>query len=248
MANKLGAAVEDLPLEVYTPAPALGEWAGLPSAMARDMASARELGWRLFVRDAPRSTGRACWALPGHCSLRSPPGSSSSCLQSKQVLALGDTAIPYPVYVLLGTTYWQIFVEALNAPLKSVTAAKPILARIAFPREALILSSAYLVVFNALVKSVVLVGVFLYFDVSLSVGLLFVPLAVGLLILLPANRGSTRDAERRPRCFGGSWPSGSPSHRNEPRCARRDPECGGSLRLARERGQRALARPRDPGP
>jgi lipopolysaccharide transport system permease protein len=184
MANKLGVAVEDLPLEVYTPAPALGEWAGLPSAMARDMASARELGWRLFVRDAPRSTGRACWALPGHCSLRSPPGSSSSCLQSKQVLALGDTAIPYPVYVLLGTTYWQIFVEALNAPLKSVPAAKPILARIAFPREALILSSAYLVVFNALVKSVVLVGVFLYFDVSLSVGLLFVPLAVGLLILL----------------------------------------------------------------
>jgi hypothetical protein len=35
MANKLGVAVEDLPLEVYTPAPALGEWAGLPSAMAR---------------------------------------------------------------------------------------------------------------------------------------------------------------------------------------------------------------------
>jgi lipopolysaccharide transport system permease protein len=152
--------------------------------MLKDLGTARELGWRLFVRDVSaqyrQSLLGVTWALL--------PALATALvfivLQSKQVLAPGETSIPYPVYVLLGTTYWQVFVEALNAPLKSVTAAKPILARIAFPREALILSSAYLVAFNALIKSVVLLGVFLYFDVPASVGLLFAPVAVAFLILL----------------------------------------------------------------
>jgi lipopolysaccharide transport system permease protein len=184
MASTPGAAVEDLPLAIYTPSAVPSDWSRLPSIMLKDLGTARELGWRLFVRDVSaqyrQSLLGVTWALL--------PALATALvfivLQSKQVLAPGETSIPYPVYVLLGTTYWQVFVEALNAPLKSVTAAKPILARIAFPREALILSSAYLVAFNALIKSVVLLGVFLYFDVPASVGLLFAPVAVAFLILL----------------------------------------------------------------
>jgi lipopolysaccharide transport system permease protein len=174
----------ELPLTLYTPAPALRAPIRLLRDMARDLLAARELGWRLFVRDLSaqfrQSLLGVTWAfLPPLLT-----GLLFIALQSQRVLDFGPTEIPYPVFVLIGTTYWQVFVDALNAPLKSVTAAKPILVRIHFPHEALILSSLYLVLFNALLKVVVLVGVFVYFDVQMTTGLLLAPVAVALLILL----------------------------------------------------------------
>ena len=97
---------------------------------------------------------------------------------------LGKTDIPYPVYVMVGTTLWQVFTESLNAPLKSVIAAKPMLAKINFPREALIVSAFYDVLFNLLIKSIIIVGIFVYFKVPLTWGLLMAPMAILILILL----------------------------------------------------------------
>ncbi len=178
-----------LPLTVYTPEPALRAPGRLLREMLRDLRAARELGWRLCVRDVSAQFRQSLlgitWAFV-------PPlltGLLFIALQSQRVLDFGPTEIPYPVFVLVGTTYWQIFVDALNAPLKSVTAAKPILVRILFPREALILSSLYLVLFNALIKGVVLVGIFLYFDLEATSGLLLAPLVVLLLILLGLTIG-----------------------------------------------------------
>lgn len=180
----LSATADALPVAVYTPAPALGDPRALAGAMLRDLRAARELGWRLFVRDVSAQYRQSLLGLLWALLPALATGLVFIALQSQRVLGLGETQIPYPVYVLLGTTFWQVFVEALNAPLKSVTAAKPILARIQFPREALILSSAYLVAWNALMKSIVLVGVLVWFEVSPTTGLLFAPLAVALLILL----------------------------------------------------------------
>jgi lipopolysaccharide transport system permease protein len=41
---------------------------------------------------------------------------------------MGETVLPYPVYVFTGTMLWAIFMEAANAPLQQTTAAKPMLA------------------------------------------------------------------------------------------------------------------------
>ena len=45
--------------------------------------------------------------------------------------------MPYALFVLVGTTLWQTFADAATAPLKVVSEAKPLLAKINFPREAL---------------------------------------------------------------------------------------------------------------
>ena len=189
MANDLsiggtGGDSAELPLALYTPRPALAAPAAELRAMGRDLLAARELGWRLFVRDVSAQYRQS---LLGITWAFLPPlltGLVFIALQSKSVLNLADTAIPYPVFVLIGTCYWQVFIDALGAPLKSVTSAKPILTRIHFPREALILSSLYWVLFNALLKGVVLVGVFVWFDVPVRLGLLLAPLAVAMLIVL----------------------------------------------------------------
>jgi lipopolysaccharide transport system permease protein len=47
---------------------------------------------------------------------------------------------------------WQVFVDSLNAPLRVVVAAKPMLVRINVPREAVLLSGLAQATFGALVR------------------------------------------------------------------------------------------------
>ena len=61
-------------------------------------------------------------------------------LNGSGIVTPGDTGLPYPVYVFAGTMLWSVFMDAANAPLQQTTAAKPMLAKINFPCEALILS------------------------------------------------------------------------------------------------------------
>ena len=105
-------------------------------------------------------------------------------MQSRNIINFGETDIPYPVYVLIGTLLWQIFTESLNAPLKSVTMAKPLLVKVNFTHEALIISAFYLVVFNTLIKLIIMLGVVLFFNIDLSWGLLVSIIPIFMLILL----------------------------------------------------------------
>ena len=110
-------------------------------------------------------------------------------LQSRKIVDFGETDIPYPVFVLVGTTLWQVFAESLNAPLQSVRKAKLMLAKIKFPYEALILGAFYTILFNFLIKSIVLIGILLFFKVKITLGLLLVPMAIFMLILLGITFG-----------------------------------------------------------
>ncbi len=73
-------------------------------------------------------------------------------LNASGIVRMGETVLPYPVYVFTGTMLWAIFMEAASAPLQQTTAAKPMLAKINFPREALIVSGNYQTLFNAGIK------------------------------------------------------------------------------------------------
>lgn len=173
-----------LPVAVYSPAPMLASPAKLAREMLRDLLASRELAWQLFVRDVSaqyrQSLLGVVWALLPPLAM----GLVFILLQAGGVVTVAETNVPYPVFVLVGTTYWQVFVDALNAPLKSVTSGKAILTKVNFPREALILSAVYNVLFQLFFKGLVLLGVFVYFDVPLQTGLLLAPLAILMLILL----------------------------------------------------------------
>jgi len=153
-------------------------------SMVSDIKESRELSWRLFVRDVSaqyrQSVFGVLWAFV-------PPVITSMIfiiLQSRNIVNFGETDIPYPVYVLVGTILWQLFAESLNAPLKSVTGAKPILVKINFPRESLIVSAIFLTLFNLSIKLIVLAVIFILFQVPLSWGMLLAPVAIIMLMLL----------------------------------------------------------------
>jgi len=152
--------------------------------MLRDLASSRDLAWRLFVRDLSaqyrQSLFGVVWAFV-------PPIITSAIfifLQERRIINFGETTIPYPVFVLVSVLLWQVFTESLNGPLKSVTLAKPLLVKINFPREALIISSFYMVIFNLLIKTVILGVIFLIFRIPLSWGAVLAVFPVFMLIIL----------------------------------------------------------------
>ncbi|AKG24468.1 polysialic acid transporter [Calothrix sp. 336/3] len=173
-----------LPEVIYTPASQLRYPSLLVKQMWRDLLASRELAWRLMVRDVKAQYRQSffgiAWAfLP---SIFMALGFTLA--QDAQVIHIGKTDIPYPVYLVFNTVLWQTFVEALNAPIQAVIAAKGMLARVNFPREALILAKIGETLFNFTIKTLLIILLFIIFKVSLAWTVIFTPLAIINLIFL----------------------------------------------------------------
>jgi lipopolysaccharide transport system permease protein len=75
-------------------------------------------------------------------------------------------------------------VEALNGPVQGVTAAKAMLAKINFPREALILAKLGQVFFNFAIKLFLIVGLFVWFQMPVTWSVVLAPVALIHLVML----------------------------------------------------------------
>jgi len=71
-------------------------------------------------------------------------------------VTLTETGVAYPVYAFSGTLIWSIITEAINSPTQSTNASKGIISKINFPKEALVLTGIYKLLFNSSVKVVLL--------------------------------------------------------------------------------------------
>jgi len=174
---------------VYSPESDIRSPRRLILSMFRDLRDCRELAWRLFIRDV---SAKYRQSLLGILWAFIPPiltGAIFIILQSKKIVNFGHTDIPYPVFALVGTTLWQLFTESLNAPLISVNTAKPMITKINFPREALILSAFYQVLFNLLIKSLIIIAILIYFHLVVGWSLLLAFPVILILILLGITIG-----------------------------------------------------------
>jgi lipopolysaccharide transport system permease protein len=169
---------------VYTPESPLRRPVRMLREMFHDLRASRELAWRLCVRDISAQYRQS---MLGYVWAFVPPLVSSLpfiFLRSQGIVGIKDTAIPYAAYALIGTMIWQVFVDALNSPLKTVIAAKTMLAKINFPREAILLSGLGQVFFNFLIRLVLLVGVFAWFRIVPPMTAIFFPLGILSLVAI----------------------------------------------------------------
>ncbi|MFC3160381.1 lipopolysaccharide transport system permease protein [Chryseobacterium arachidis] len=83
--------------------------------------------------------------------------------------------IPYPVFVILGTTIWNIFAEALQSPINSVNAGRAIISKINFPKEALLMKGLYTTFFNLTIKMIPAVAILIIYQIAPSWSLLLFP-------------------------------------------------------------------------
>lgn len=94
-----------------------------------------------------------------------------------------DTGIPYAVYAFSGTLLWSIMVEAINSPTTSTKSARGIMSKINFPKEALIISGIYKLLFNSSIKILLLVAFVFIFGIGFNWSLLLLPFVIiGALI------------------------------------------------------------------
>jgi homopolymeric O-antigen transport system permease protein len=176
--------MSDLPITVYTPESQLRNPARLLCQMWRDLLSARELAWRLFLRDV-RAQYRQ--SILSYIWVFIPPLVASLpfiYLNAQGVVKIGGTPIPYAAYAIIGTTIWQVFADAVNAPLMAVINSKSMLARINMPREAILISALGQVGLGFLVRLVLLIGVFIWFGLLPPPSAVLFPLGILSLIVL----------------------------------------------------------------
>jgi lipopolysaccharide transport system permease protein len=153
-------------ISIYTPESALLNPMKLIREMFRDLIASRKLAWRLFVRDL---SARYRQSFLGYVWAFLPPIVATFTfvlLNRSGILNVGDLPLPYPAYVMIGTLLWQVFADSINSPIKTVMAAKSMLAKINFPREAILISGMLEVLFNFVIRLVLLAAVFIYYGID----------------------------------------------------------------------------------
>ena len=158
---------------IYTPESELRRPVLLLTAMLRDLITSRELAWRLFIRNI---STRYRQTIVGYLWAVFPPLLTSAIwifLNNQKILNVTETSVPYPLYILTGTILWQVFVDSINAPMRVVKESATMIAKINFPREALIIAAFLEILFNLFIQLCLLACVFIYFGIPLSVEILW---------------------------------------------------------------------------
>lgn len=169
---------------IYTPESQLRNPGKFVNSMIADIKASRELAWRLFIRNISAMYRQT---MLGYFWAFLPPIATTLIwvfLNSQKIFDVGNTEIPYPVYVMIGTLLWQVFIDALNSPLKLVTASKAMLVKINFPRESLIIAGILEVGFNFLIRVVLFIIILVWFNVAVPLTVFFAPIGILSLVML----------------------------------------------------------------
>ncbi|MCC7377377.1 MAG: ABC transporter permease [Verrucomicrobiales bacterium] len=183
------ASNASLPEAVYTPASPIRHPGQMVLAMGRDLVASRELAWRLFTRDF-RAQYRQ--SVLGYFWAFVPPLLAAlpwMFLNSQKIVNISPTGIPYPAFVMTGTMLWQTFIDALNSPLKQTLGARSMLAKINFPKEALLMAGVAEIASNLAIRMALLLPVLWVLKVPLAPCLAWAPIGVAALVLLGLSIG-----------------------------------------------------------
>jgi lipopolysaccharide transport system permease protein len=151
--------------------------------MIKDVSSSRDLAWILTMRDLK---GQYRQSFLGVLWVFITPLMSALVwifLNASGAVTMADAGIPYAAYVFSGTMLWSIITESVNMPLKQTTAAKSIMNKINFPKEALLIAGLYKILGNTLIKVILIITVLLIFKVYPTANLLALPLVLLGIIL-----------------------------------------------------------------
>ncbi len=176
-------------ITIYTPESSLTNPLKMLRDMCFDVYSGRGLALRLAIRDIKAQYRQAFFGILWALILPLANTATWIFLNRTGIVSVGNTELPYPIYVFTGTMIWAIFMDALNAPLVQTTAAKSMLAKINFPREALIISGILQTLFNGSIKTILLIAILFLFGVYPDWHLILFPLVAMSMVLAGTTIG-----------------------------------------------------------
>lgn len=171
-----------LPEATYSPATPLRDPVRLLREMRRDLAASRELAWRLFLRNI---SVRYRQTVLGYVWAFLPPVVTTLVfvfLRRANFLRIPDSEVHYLAFLLSGLILWEVFADAVGSPIRMVTQLTGMLAKVNFPREALLLAGIGDVLFSLLIRLVLLAGILLWFSIPLRWTVLLFPFGAMMLV------------------------------------------------------------------
>lgn len=170
-------------VQVYSAHSKSNLWRAL-KAIVKEFPVAHALGFRFAQRNI---RARYRQSLLGIVWALIPPLATAGIwifLNEKNIVSLQHTGSSYALFVITGTMLWSVFSSAVTLPIQSIQANAPILVKVNFPREALIITAFYEIVFTSLISMVIIVAEILIFQIPVTAyTLLFIPAVIVLIML-----------------------------------------------------------------
>ncbi len=159
------------------------------AVMAKNIINSRELIWQLFKRDFFASYKKSFIGISWIFIAPIVGIVSWVFLQKTGMLHPGDMEIPYPVYVLIGTSMWGLFMGFFNAANETLSAGQALVMQVNYPHEALLFKQTAQHLANFIITFVMNIVVLLAFKIIPSWKIIFFPLVVLPLFFLGAAIG-----------------------------------------------------------
>lgn len=149
--------------------------------MWREFISARELIWRLFIRDFSAKYRQSMLGVTWAVAMPLVTVGMFIGMNRSGILNIQDVGIPYALYALIGLTIWSLFTVGLTASTNALIAAGSMVVKINFPKVALIFAASGQGIVELLIRIILIAIAFLYFGIAPS----WVGLVIGLACLIP---------------------------------------------------------------
>lgn len=172
----------ELQVAVYEPTVSLRRPLDLWRAIASDVFASRHLSWQLFRRDLLSQHRQSFLGvflvfLPALFTT-----AWAVMFRQASIINVGELALPYPFFVLLGMMIWSTFTESIDAPISGLMTEQSLIAKSNVPSEAVTVARLLLVAFNLTMKVIVIIVVAIAYGITPMASLVMVPVAVVSII------------------------------------------------------------------
>jgi len=171
-------------IKVYSPESEMLKPKNMFSNMLKDVSAGKDLALRLAKRDIKAQYRQSFLGIIWAILIPLANTVIWIFLQGSGIIKVSDTGLPYAIYVFTGTMLWQVFVESIQAPITEMNMAKNLLSKLNFPREAILLSGIYKILFNSAIKLVLIVIGILVMGVTPSLSFIVFPIIILMIILV----------------------------------------------------------------
>jgi lipopolysaccharide transport system permease protein len=157
--------------------------------MVKNIKNSRELIWQLFARDFLASYKKSFLGI-GWIIIAPIFGIVSWVFMNYAgVLQPGNVGIPYPAYILLGTSFWGLFMGFYSSAADTLNSGQGFIMQVKYPHEALLAKQIIQQLANFLASFVVTLIILLVFHVIPSWLIFLFPILILPMLFLGAGIG-----------------------------------------------------------
>jgi lipopolysaccharide transport system permease protein len=157
--------------------------------MIQNIIRSRDLIWQLFKRDFISGYKQSAFGLLWLFLSPLIGILSWVFMNATGVLNPGDVGVPYPLYVLVGSTLWGLFVSFYASVSTSLSAGGSLILQVNFPHEALVAQQVAQTIANFLINLLMISVIFAFFGRLPSWKAVFFPFTLLPIFLIGSALG-----------------------------------------------------------